>query len=98
MVKFSKRSTAMKYWTDFNGEPDWTFYEKIYKKHKKYTPKKICQIEELAKIKKNRIIEKLVPVMSENRKKIWINLPISATSEDLVVEIGLSDTFINDCE
>jgi len=35
--------------------------------------------------------------MPNNRKKFWTTLPVSLTSEDLVSEIGLSDTFIIEC-
>lgn len=35
--------------------------------------------------------------MPNNRKHFWTTLPVSLTSEDLVSEIGLSDTFIIEC-
>ncbi|KAL4113829.1 hypothetical protein QTP88_017397 [Uroleucon formosanum] len=69
MAKFSRRSTCMEYWTDFNGEG-------------------------INLNKKKGIIDKLVPVMPENRKHFWINLPVSVTSEDLVDEVSLGNAFI----
>jgi len=56
--------------------------------------KKLLNIEKLSSIKKKGIIDKLVPVMPENRKHFWINLPVSVTSEDLVDEMGLGNAFI----
>ena len=56
--------------------------------------KKLLNIEELTSIKKKGIVDKLVPVMPENRKHFWINLPVSVTSEDLVDEMGVGNAFI----
>lgn len=35
--------------------------------------------------------------MPANRELFWTELPVSLTSADLVEDIDLSDTFINDC-
>ncbi|KAL4089266.1 hypothetical protein QTP88_024323 [Uroleucon formosanum] len=59
-----------------------------------YAPKKITQHRGINLNKKKGIIDKLVPVMPENRKHFWINLPVSVTSEDLVDEMGLGNAFI----
>ncbi|KAF0753677.1 Uncharacterized protein FWK35_00014521 [Aphis craccivora] len=55
----------------------------------------MINIEELTTIKKKGNVEKLVPVMPENKKHFWINLLVSVTSEDLVDEMGLdSDAYL----
>jgi len=45
MAKFSRESTCMEYWTDFNGEPKTLDFlqKKILKDIKTYAPKKITQ-------------------------------------------------------
>ncbi|KAL4131825.1 hypothetical protein QTP88_009074 [Uroleucon formosanum] len=94
--KFSRGSTCMEYWTDFNGEAKTLDFlqKKILKDIKTYySPKKITQHRGI-NFNKKKEIDKLVPVMPENRKYFWINLPASVTSEDLVDEMGLGNAFI----
>lgn len=47
--------------------------------------------------KKNEIISKLLPLMPKSRENVWISLPVSVTSTDLVVKIGLTDEFLDEC-
>jgi len=95
MAKFSRGSTCMEYWTDFNGEPKTLDFlqKKFLKGIKTYAPKKFTQHRGINLNKKKEIIDKLVPSMPENRKNFWNNLPVSITSEDLVDEIGLGNVF-----
>ena len=96
MGKFSRGSTCMECWTDFNGGPKTLDFlqKKILKNIKTCAPKKITQHRGINLNKKKGILDKLVPVMSENRKHFWINLPVSVTSEDLVDEMGVGNAFI----
>ncbi|CAH1711854.1 unnamed protein product [Aphis gossypii] len=95
MAKFSRGSTCMEYWTDFNGEPKTLNFlqKKFLKDIKTYAPKKITQLRGINLNKKKGIVDKLVPVMPENRKHFWINLPVSDASEDLVDEMDLGNGF-----
>ncbi|KAE9536188.1 hypothetical protein AGLY_007411 [Aphis glycines] len=63
--------------------------KKFLKDIKTYAPKKITQLRGINLNKKKGIVDKLVPVMPENRKHFWINLPVSDASEDLVDEMDL---------
>ncbi|KAL4107494.1 hypothetical protein QTP88_017831 [Uroleucon formosanum] len=68
MAKFSRGSTCMEYWTDFNGEPKTLDFlqKKILKDIKTYyAPKKNTQHRGINHNKKKGIIDKLVPVMPE---------------------------------
>ncbi|KAL4107980.1 hypothetical protein QTP88_018248 [Uroleucon formosanum] len=68
----------------FSRESTYFLQKKMLKDIKTYyAPKKITQHRGINLNKKKGIINKLVPVMPENRKHFWINLPVSVTSEDL---------------
>lgn len=100
MAKIFKGSTVMEYWTDFKGESKTLDFlqKKFIKNIKTYTPNKIMQQRAISVTKKNEIVQKLVSLMPESRKQFWTSLPVSTTSEDLVLEIGIGDSFINECE
>lgn len=99
MVTFFKGSTKMEYYTNFDEAPkELDFLQKKFLKTIiDYEPDKIIEPRGINIEKKNEIVKKLLPLMPNNRKHFWTTLPVSLTSEDLVSEIGLSDTFIDEC-
>ncbi|KAL4100879.1 hypothetical protein QTP88_020908 [Uroleucon formosanum] len=100
MAKFKRGSITMFYSTDFDNEvlPELDFLQKKFIKNiTSYEPEIIVQNRGIPAIKKKDIIEKLVPLMPANRELFWTELPVSLTLADLVEDIDLSDTFINDC-
>lgn len=63
-----------------------------------YKLKQIDQPRGLCVNKKNEIISKLLPLMTESKANFWNSLPGSVTSTYLVGNIGLTDEFLNECD
>lgn len=100
MATFKRGSVTMFYSTDFDNEnlQELDFLQKKFIKNiTSYEPDIIISNRGIPPTKKKDIIEKLVPLMPANRELFWTELPVSLTSTDLVENIDLSDTFINEC-
>lgn len=100
LVKFIKNSSKMLYSTNFDDKElkEMDFLQKKFIRGiNTYKPKQIDQPRGVCVNKKNEIISKLLPLMPKSRENFWINLPVSVTSTDLVVNIGLTDEFLDEC-
>lgn len=86
-AEFMRGSTILKYKTDFDND-----YKELNFLQKRFNCKKFPQEKNnrgITNNKKNDIINKLLPLMPQNRHKFWKDLPVTDTVSDLVQDYGL---------
>lgn len=86
-IKFLRGRNTLVYKTDFNG-PE-TVLDFLRMKNIKIgipSPKSKNQFKGINEERKSEIINKLVPLMPENRRSFWYNLPCNDSSVNLIVE------------